>query len=325
MEIRNKFIIIGNPIAGSGTIKKINLAESLLRAKGCNVRVRLTTKQGDAEIFAKEASSLNDTIVIAAGGDGTYTEVANGLIKSSTPMAILPIGTTSVLAREIDIPFSTKAAVEIAYAGKTRVINAGKISYTGGAFCPPEPVRYFLLMAGFGFDGDSVYGVNVKMKRISGQLAYIFSGLNVVMKYKPLELAILAPITNRSDFEGGKFRMHPSYTAIADGVLHARSYIAVVSNAASYGGKFSLSPDANLLSPDLCIFLHHTGNKPGLLKMLCAIITGRSLELKDISYFRTNKISISGSAHVQIDGDYVGRSSADIEIVKDALNLVVPE
>ena len=100
-----KIIIIGNPIAGGGARKKILRASSILKASGIDAELKFTARKGDAESFAREASGLADTMVIAAGGDGTYNEVANGLLFSDTPLAILPLGTTSVLARELGIPW----------------------------------------------------------------------------------------------------------------------------------------------------------------------------------------------------------------------------
>ena len=84
----------------------------------------LTGKRGDAESFARQISSefgvksselRNDKnlepithdsklLIIAAGGDGTYNEVINGIACTNIPMAILPLGTTNVLAKELNIP-----------------------------------------------------------------------------------------------------------------------------------------------------------------------------------------------------------------------------
>ena len=46
-------VLIGNPIAGGGAEKKIKKAAAILESRGCNVRLMLTTKKGDAESFAK--------------------------------------------------------------------------------------------------------------------------------------------------------------------------------------------------------------------------------------------------------------------------------
>lgn len=78
-----------------------------MKNKGISVETLLTEKPGDAQRFAEQIKNSRETLVIAAGGDGTYNEVVNGLAFSETPMAILPMGTTSVLAKELKIPKKT--------------------------------------------------------------------------------------------------------------------------------------------------------------------------------------------------------------------------
>jgi diacylglycerol kinase (ATP) len=325
MRDQKRIIIIGNPIAGGGAMEKIRRAEAVLQSKGFEVALKITARKGDAESFAREAASCPGTMIVAAGGDGTYNEVANGLVYSDTPMAILPLGTTSVLARELGIPLRTEDALAIALNGRVETVNIGKVEFCAAPGAKAGPaMRYFLLMAGFGYDGDSVYGVNVKLKRISGRAAYIVSGFGVIAAYRPEMLSVSASINDRSDAKNGLFRIHPDYTALNNGVLESKAYIAVISNVAAYGGNFSLTPDANLKSPYLYVFLHHKKRKTDLIKMLVAIVSGKSLSLRNISYFRTTGISVSGDSRMQIDGDYIGRHSAKLEIVRDALKLIVP-
>ena len=175
-----KIVLIGNPVAGGGAYKKICAAEAYMRNRGLEVDVMLTSRRGDAESFAKDAKVLPNTMVLAAGGDGTYNEVANGLLHSETPMAILPLGTTSVLAREIGIPLNTREALEAALTGRAECVSLGRITYQPGSDLEKKPAvsRHFLLMAGLGYDGDAVYGVNVRLKNLSGQAAYVLSGLS---------------------------------------------------------------------------------------------------------------------------------------------------
>jgi diacylglycerol kinase family enzyme len=326
-----KIVLIGNPVAGGGALKKIRSAETTLRSRGFEVDVMLTSRRGDAESFARNAATLSNTIVIAAGGDGTYNEAANGLLHSETPLAILPLGTTSVLARELGIPLNTGKALDVALGGRTEKVSMGRITYQAASgridnsFEKESAItRHFLLMAGLGYDGDAVYGVNVKLKSLSGQAAYIFSGLGAMINYRPDELVIEAPVKDLDDITGGRFRIHPEHVSLTEGRLRANGFIAIISKAAAYGGNFSITPDADLKSPYLYVFLTHRKRKVDLMRLLWAIISGKSLGLRDISYFRTEDITIKGSCRIQIDGDYAGRAPAKIDVVQDALKLIVP-
>ena len=328
-----RIIIIGNPIAGGGAGKKIIRASSILKASGIDAELKFTARKGDAESFAREASRLADTMVIAAGGDGTYNEVANGLLFSDTPLAILPLGTTSVLARELGISLNAEKALDVALNGRVEQVHMGRttcrfensVDSAKLQGAPPASSRHFLLMTGIGYDGDSVYGVNERVKKYSGKTAYIISGIGAIINYRPALLRIKAALLDRQDVEGGRFRVHPLYCTISGNSLESTGYTIIVSKAACYGGDMKITPDASLTSPYLYVFLSHKKGRLDLVRYLAAIISGKVMDLKDISYFRTDSIEIEGDSHIQIDGDYAGKTPAKIEVVKNALKLIVPK
>lgn len=287
-------IIIGNPIAGGGALRRIEKAARICETRGHNVQVLLTTRRGDAERFAREIASekRNDVLVVAAGGDGTYNEVANGLVRSSIPMAILPMGTTSVLAKEMDMPGDIERATDMVLNGQIQSIHLGRIT-------TPVVTRYFLLMAGIGFDGEVVGKINEKIKRTAGRSAYILSGLSVLFTYRP------APLT------------------VTGKDISLMGYATIVSNAACYGGTFKVAPDARLTDPSFYVFVTHKKGRLSLLRYVAGILGGFHLSFKDITYFKTEELTIEGNAPIQIDGDYIGNTPAKIEIARHALRLVV--
>ena len=67
-------------------------------------------------------------LVVGYGGDGTQHELANAVIGTATPMAVLPGGTGNGFARELGIPKELRAAVElICTGGRVRQIDVGRI------------------------------------------------------------------------------------------------------------------------------------------------------------------------------------------------------
>jgi diacylglycerol kinase family enzyme len=319
--MKRAIALIGNPIAGGGALKEIKKAEGILKDRGLDVRLMLTSKKGDAESFAKSISELqtpdSEILIISAGGDGTCNEVANGLIHSDIPMAILPLGTTSVLAKELNIPANTKKALNIALNGKIETAHLGRITLRGG-------MRHFLLMAGVGFDGEAVFGVNENIKKYSGKGAYILSGIKVLLKYNPEPITINAQINQIEDIQSSKFIVQNYSSFIAHNQsLKLTGYTAIIGKASCYGGDFKITPDAGLTDPYLYVFLTHKKGRIDLIRYLSGILMRRPpLEFEDISYFRATQIEIEGSSHIQIDGDYAGTAPARIEVVPDALKLV---
>lgn len=291
----DKIFLIGNPIAGGGALKKIQKAELILKNKGIPFEIFLTQKRGDGELFAKKIKENNKDriLIVAAGGDGTYNEIINGLAYSQIPLAILPMGTTSVLAKELKIPKDMEKAIDLAINGKVERIHLGKIKNK-------DKQRFFILMAGIGFDGLAVYNVDPQKKKYLRKIAYILSGIKTLLSYNPKELRI----------QNGNYR---------------KAYTAVVSKASCYGGSFKIAPDTSLLSPFFSVFLSKTKSKMRLTFQILGVFFGTHIKMKQTDYFNAETLKVTGDAHVQIDGDYFGKTPVEIKIVKNALSLVFPE
>src|SRR5439155_16860849 len=116
-----------------------------LQRRGCTVALRRAgSANGEVEQLARDAIDEFD-VVVAAGGDGTVSAVANGIAGSACALALLPFGTANVLAREIGLPRRPEELAELLAAGRTRPIWPGRIRSAGGD-------RLFLTTASSGFD-----------------------------------------------------------------------------------------------------------------------------------------------------------------------------
>ncbi|MBF0559616.1 MAG: diacylglycerol kinase family lipid kinase [Nitrospirae bacterium] len=298
-----KIILIGNPIAGGGAAFKIKKASDLLIKRGYDVRLMFTGRKGDGETFARDISEQPLRLVLVAGGDGTYNEVANGLVRSRIPMAILPLGTTSVLARELHIPLSVKRALDIALSGTLQTVHLGKITFADSGI-----KRYFLLMAGIGFDAEATSGVNERVKKFTGKGAYFLSGLKTLLRYDPGDIVLSIK----------------SEAAAAVLSPKVSGHCAIIGKASCYGGSFKATPDARLTEPCFYVFITHGKTRSALLRYILGILMGSHLTFKDVSYLKADEIIVEGAAPVQLDGDYAGTTPAKVEIERDALRLIVP-
>ncbi|MFQ3574220.1 MAG: diacylglycerol kinase family protein, partial [Thermodesulfovibrionales bacterium] len=275
-------------------------------SKGFDVDIRLTQYKGHAEEIAKEiaqsgGSKEHEQLIISAGGDGTYNEVANGLVSSTIPMAILPMGTTSVLAIELDIPKDIEEAVQSILNGVVIQINTGVINFFKNG---QEFRRHFLLMAGIGYDAETVKGVDTGYKKTVGKLAYIISGLKTFLRKS--NHSIIATIGNE------------------DGIhTTVKCSNIIIGKGAHYGGYFRVTPHASLINPYFYCFLTHGTSRSALLRYVVGIITHRHLRLPDIEYMKGYQISLDGNAPIQIDGDYIGELPAKITLGEKTLRFVV--
>ncbi len=327
--MKQTIFLIGNPAAGRNALMKINEAAAIIKNRGHDVQMLLTEKRGDAESFARQISSesgvksselRNDKnlelithnsklLVIAAGGDGTYNEMINGIACTDIPMAILPLGTTNVLAKELNIPDDIEGALNIALRGKTQKVCLGRITLipevrslktaeNSNTRHSSLVTRHFLLMAGIGYDGETVYGIKKGLKKYSGKGAYILSGLKTLMRWAPDKL-----------------------TFTMDG-KSCEGYSAIVCKTSKYAGNFRIAPDADIKNADFYAFIMHGKNRLDIFRYVSGIVMEKHLKFTDITYRKIENMEVKGKAHIQIDGDYFGMTPARIEIVPDALRLV---
>ncbi len=285
--------LVVNPVAGNKAFKFIYKLETLLKKK-VSLTTFITQKKGDAFAYVKNV--YHTDLLIIASGDGTVNEVMNGIMDSENPeqvkipIALIPLGLTNVLAKEVGIPEDIEKAVNVALSGMPRKISLGRING-----------RYFSLMAGIGFDGETVLGVkNNVIKKISGKGAHIVSGIKVLKRYNPSLIKVKTP---NDELTG---------------------YTVIVSNVRCYGGYYYITPKASITEPmlDLCIFKGKT--RKALLRFISGVIRKVHLNFEDVSYTKVSEVEITSDSnvHVQIDGDYFGTLPAKIDVIKDAVGLV---
>jgi diacylglycerol kinase family enzyme len=96
----------------------------------------------------------------------------------------------------------------------------------------------------------------------------------------------------------------------------------VIGKSAKYGGHFKVTPDASLLDLSLFICLFRGGRRRDLCRYAIGVIRGTHLTYKDVLYLRATEIEVRGTAHIQVDGDYLGLTPAKISTAREALRMV---
>lgn len=154
--------------------------------------------------LAIEAIKHHPLAVLAAGGDGTVRAVAAGLAHSGCPMGILPAGTGNLMARNLGLPLTLEGALEVALSGDDRTIdiawlhaervvvpsdlpaeggllraaNAEQVRSLPAGLAEPRPDEFaYMVIAGVGFDGETMANTSAKLKKKVGWSAYVFSGM----------------------------------------------------------------------------------------------------------------------------------------------------
>jgi diacylglycerol kinase (ATP) len=180
-----------------------------------HIEVRLTEGPGHAIDLAREAVEKGVDLVLATGGDGTVNEAARGLLVSTVPLGIVPVGSGNGLARALRIPLRPQEALGALEAGEPRLMDVG---YVNG--------KPFLNVAGVGF--DAVVGWAFHLAGRDGARRGLLS-------YVRTSLVLL-----------GTYRARPLVLETDDQRVETRPFVLTCANGPQYGGGAVLNPGARL-------------------------------------------------------------------------------
>jgi diacylglycerol kinase (ATP) len=292
--------LIYNPVA-RGLLRRRHLLQrstGLLSRRGIQATLIETRGPGTASEQARQAIDAGCELIIAAGGDGTINEVANGMLYANVPLAILPGGTANVLAREMRIPIDLeRAAAQVPNLQPCR-ISVGTARINGAA------PRCFLCMAGAGLDAEIVSRIHPGLKMRAGKLAYYAHGL--VQVFRPLR----------------------EFAVVVDGIEHRASF-ALISRVRNYGGDLEIACGASLLRDDFQVVLFRGTESVRYLRYLLGVALKRVESMRGCTVVRGQSVICeqptgADRVYVQVDGELAGLLPASAGILPDALTLLMP-
>jgi YegS/Rv2252/BmrU family lipid kinase len=265
----------------------------VMAANGVKLEIAETCHAGHAAELARDAACRGYRLVVAAGGDGTIADVANGLIDSPCRLGIIPLGTANVLARELGLPFAPRAVAAALAFGRTQPVWPGVAQSADGK-------RLFVQMLGAGFDAQVVHRLNLPLKRAIGRAAYAVQSLRELARYR---------------FEPIRLRI--------DGVLVETGSV-IVSKGHLYGGGYMLAPGATPTARGFTVAMF-SGRGP-----LSAMAYGAALPLNlvprmaGVRMIRAEEVEIeTHRVPAQADGDPAGEAPLTVTNAKAPINVVV--
>ncbi|MCP5520669.1 MAG: diacylglycerol kinase family lipid kinase [Verrucomicrobiales bacterium] len=299
---RWRFIV--NPVAGAGDCgRRWPGIRALLAGAGVVGDVVLTRHPGDAVPLAAAAAATGEGLV-AVGGDGTFSEVASGLLQSgpsTSPLGLVPLGTGSDFARCLGIP-RIEAAVEAFQGRCSRGVDVIRVECQG----PNGPhTLHALSFAAAGISGELLKRTTPRVKRWFGRrLAYYVGLVRALWHHRAPWL--------RLQWDGGG---------------QEGTYLFVgISNTEQAGGGMRLAPGAVPDDGQLNVTLVDALGRGETLRQLRLLSTGRHVEHPRVNYFPATELAIhtDSPVEVQADGDNVGWTPASFRVVPGALRVVVP-
>ena len=298
-------VVILNPVAGRGAggalAKRIRegLRVAFPRAEFVETTVggaAVATGEfapGSGAWHAAKAVAFGAKMVVAAGGDGTVGEVANGLVGTSATLGIIPVGTGNDLARHLGIPTDLKTAVEVLASGTSRAIDVGK-----------SPRGYFLNVAGCGFDAEVAAAINHRMKWLKGTTAYVAAVIATLSQYRPQQIRL-----------------------VVDGEVHEETVmLCAIANAQFYGGGMKIAPLADVTDGQLDVVLVGDVSRAEFLKTFPIVFSGDHLKHPKVKHYRGSVVQVSSSRPMPMlaDGEEIGNTPGEFRVIPNGLKVMTP-
>ena len=269
--------IILNPAARSARASSL---EQRIRELQPAAEVHLTQGAGDAEELACELAAQGQPIVVAAGGDGTVSEVIHGLARHNasqpegsqlTALGVLPLGTMNVFAHELKLPGrDLEACWQIITSGARREIDLWQANDL-----------YFAQLAGVGLDAEIVEATTWEMKKRFGPLSYAISAASVLTREAPM---LSVHLDDRPPIYGS---------------------IVLVGNGQHYGGPVPVFSNAKNDDGLLDIIIFHERRPLEVFQFLRAVASGDFTSCDDLDYLqaRTFRVEAESAVPFEIDGE----------------------
>ena len=300
VPFRHVFTVL-NPVAGNSEPSRVRQAlERHLPADSTVWEIHESGPDDRIAEVVRAALGRGCDLVVAAGGDGMVSAVANGLVGDenghSVPLGIIPLGTTNVLARELGIPVDLELACQLlAGPHATTWIDGMRVG----------PACYFT-QVGVGIDALMIRDTLREHKRRFGRVAYLWTAATRLLGFQPRRFALVTDGRQR----------------------RARASQIVVANSGVLGQPpFRWGPDIRPDDGRIDVCIVRARNLLDYLKLSWHVLAGQHRQSPNVRYFTAEQSVTIASRRplpVQGDGEIIGETPIEIAVVPRAVAVIVP-
>lgn len=292
-----KAFVVINPMAGSGGPDRIvQTVQERLEGAGCSYEICRASEWRAIRKAVQTAVREGCDLCVAAGGDGTVSRVASGLVNTGIPLAILPTGTGNVLGRDLGIPGTLQGALRLLCGEHTtRAIDAMAIGD-----------RFLFLAVGVGVSALVMRDTGQAEKRRFGRVAYLWTGLKALLGLQPRRF--------RLRIDGQRHDLQAAEVEVAN--------LGAVGEPAIRWGPHVCVDDGMV---DICVV--RARSVLDLLRIASSVLLGRQRSEPNLHFLQAQhevRIAADLRLPVQGDGDFIGYTPVRIRVVPGALKVIVP-
>lgn len=287
--------LIHNPASGRGTsTRRLAEAERLLRHAGFEWTSLTSSRSGEAIQLSRQAALAGAEVVVACGGDGTVSQVAQGLLGTGASLGVLPLGTGNDFARHLGLQ-RLESAVDALSRNEHRRIDAV-------AWRTDADSGHLINVGGCGFDAVVAERVNRGFRGLRGTSAYVAAVMATLASYQATEIHL--------EVDGASFSV--------------RAMLCAIANASSYGGGMRIAPTADLADGWLdCIVIGEV-SRMEFLRTFPRVFRGDHLTHPAVTALRGKRIRIDAARSLPLlcDGELTGSTPVVFEVEPSALSVV---
>jgi diacylglycerol kinase (ATP) len=287
--------IICNPKAGRGqALAAATAAAAVLQEAGWTVGLAPTSARGEAGGMARAAAETAD-LIIACGGDGTLSEVVNGLRGREIPIGFIPAGTGNDFAATTGLSRDPAQAARQILAGRPRPVDL--LDW-------PDRNVAAVNVIGIGFDAAVAARMNRSTRRAGGACAYLSA---IVMELARLPRVRVSVRVDGEAWEG-------------------EALLIALANAQSYGCGMRIAPQARVDDGLMDVVLVEPMGRLRFLSKLPLVFRGTHLALPEVHCWQAREIAIDsdGRLPVMVDGDLLSETPLRVQVAPGALRMWLP-
>lgn len=305
----SSWIAVINPNAGGGRVaKEWPLLSNMLKDRGFSFEEVFTTHRYHAVELVIYSLKRGFRNFISVGGDGTLHEIVNGIFHqkevpvSEITLAVLPAGSANDWTRMYRIPKDYDKAIETVLEGRTVMQDVARVEYSQAGV---RNSRYMVNVAGVGLDANICLRRNAsKDKGKSGDLAYVKAAFKALVSRTSTPTKVV--VDGRSFFSGKMF-------SIAFGV------------GKYSGGGMMQVPDAVADDGLVNVMVARKVSKTKFLLLFKQLFKGTIYRIREVSHTTASRVCVISRKpdRVEIDGEVVGTTPMNLEVLPRALRVVV--
>jgi diacylglycerol kinase (ATP) len=299
-RVKAETLVIVNPASGGGrALRAEPLVASFLAERRRPAEFVHSTSAEDIREKAGRAAAAGYRYVVALGGDGAFHHVVEGLLGMEAVAGFFPAGNGNDIAAALDIPADPVAAAEAFLRARVRRVDLVRVRTADGKSA------HFVGAGGLGLDAEAAHLANTRFKVWPGVARYMAGAIRAFFHEPLLEVT--------AEFDGERWA--------------GRALFVAVANGPRYGSGMRIEPKARIDDGWLDVVIVGELTAARLFEALPIVLTTGNVRFSEVQRYRCRRATVrtSRAAKVHGDGEALGETPAEFEILPGALRVMAPE